>query len=306
MFRRRQIKKTAGECENPFLLTFSDFMASLLAIFILVLIVTLIELKKKEEALKAKEDALSKTQKKLQVTMGELIDSLRDIQGIQDGIAVSLQGVNQRERSLAAMLAGIQNDLKAKGIEVVLAENGTVLRIPEQQLQFALGKYEIPAAHTVQANAIGRVLHQALTKAENLAMLDTVFIEGHTDSVPNSREMGNWGLSTYRAISLWHFWTEKPGELAALKTLRTMPADPAIVAKPLISVSGYADTRSTHGLLEGQTFKNDRSEDRRIDIRFTLVSSEKQSLEGLHENIRQMREKTGLLIKKLKSPDHAE
>ena len=298
MFRRRKITKKAGEGENPFLLTFSDFMASLLAIFILVLIVTLIELEKKKDALRKREDEIS-------IAKEDLLKSLEDIQKVQDSISSSLQGVSQRERALMGMLEGIQKELKERGIEVVLAENGTVLRIPEQQLQFALGKYEIPPAHTGPASVIGQALLQALSKAENQTLLDTVFVEGHTDSVPNSREMGNWGLSTYRAISLWNFWTDKPGELSALKVLRTLPADPKTPAKPLISVSGYADTRSTHGLLDGQSLKNDRPEDRRIDIRFTLVSSEKQSLEGLRENMKQMREKTDVLIRKLKNPGHA-
>ena len=297
MFRRRQIQKKSGEGENPFLLTFSDFMASLLAIFILVLIVTLIELEKKKDDLRRREDEIS-------VAKDDLLKSLEDIQSVQDSIASSLQGVSHRERALAGMLEGIQKELKERGIEVVLAENGTVLRIHEQQLQFALGKYDIPPAQAGPANTIGRALLEALSKSENQTLLDTVFVEGHTDSVPNSREMGNWGLSTYRAISLWNFWTDNPGELSALKALRTAPADPKIAAKPLISVSGYADTRSTHGLLDGQELKDERSEDRRIDIRFTLVSSEKQSLEGLREGMKEMREKTDTLIKKLKTPGH--
>ena len=298
MFRRRQIPKKLGEGENPFLLTFSDFMASLLAIFILVLIVTLIELEKKKDALQQQKDAIT-------VTKGELLKSLEEIQNFQGSIASSLEGVSLRERALSVMLKSIQDNLKERGIEIVLAENGTVLRIPEQQLQFALGKFEIPSAQTGPASAIGQALLQALSKAENRTLLDTVFVEGHTDSVPNSREMGNWGLSTYRAISLWNFWTDKPGELAELKSLRTLPADPKVPAKLLISVSGYADTRSTHGLLDGLVFKNDRSEDRRIDIRFTLVSSEKQSLEGLRDKLKEMSEKTNSLIEKLKTTEHA-
>jgi flagellar motor protein MotB len=311
LFRRRQIPKKSGEGENPFLLTFSDFMASLLAIFILVLIVTLIELERKKDDLRRQEieiaaakESLKRKENEISVAKDDLLKSLESIQTVQDTIASSLQGVSYRERALAGMLEGIQKELKQSGIEVVLAENGTVLRIPEQQLQFALGKYEIPLAHTGPATTIGKALLEALSKPENQTLLDTVFVEGHTDSVPNSREMGNWGLSTYRAISLWNFWTDKPGGLFELKALRTAPADPKIAAKPLISVSGYADTRSTHGLLDGQALKDDRSEDRRIDIRFTLVSSEKQSLEGLRENMKQMRDKTDVLIKKLKSSSH--
>jgi flagellar motor protein MotB len=309
MFRRRQIQKNSGDEENPFLLTFSDFMASLLAIFILVLVVTLIQLKKKENyvppapTVKA-EPPPSPATSSINIPSGDLMDFLTEIKKAQDGIAGALQGVSLRERALSVMLEGVQKDLRERGIEIALAENGTVLRIPEQQLQFALGKYEIPPAHTGPARAIGQVLLNALSKDENRALLDTVFVEGHTDSVPNSREMGNWGLSTYRAISLWNFWTDKPGELSALKALRTAPADLKIAAKPLISVSGYADTRSTHGLLDGQELKKDRSEDRRIDIRFTLVSSEKQSLEGLSENLKQMGEKMDAFILKVNSHGH--
>ena len=296
MFRRRQIPKKLEEGENPFLLTFSDFMASLLAIFILVLIVTLIELKKKKDT--------------VTIAMEELVEALNEIQRVQEKIAIALQSVSLREGSLAGMLRGVQNELTEQGIKVVLAENDTVLRIPEQQLQFALGKYEVPPVHSSSANIIGRALLNALSKPENRALLDTVFVEGHTDSVPNSREMGHWGLSTYRAISLWNFWTEKSGELSGLKTLRTAPADPNVAPKPLISVSGYADTRSTHGLIDGLSLKNERSEDRRIDIRFTLVSSEKQSLEGLQGEIKQMRAKTDDLVSKLldnlKLPGHVQ
>jgi flagellar motor protein MotB len=290
MFRRRQIPKKAGEGENPFLLTFSDFMASLLAIFILVLIVTLIELEKKKEI-------LNKQQTDMTLRKGELKKSLEDIKKIQESIAISLHGVSKREEALSVMLEGIKSDLKTRGVDVILTEEG--FHIPEKQLQFALGKYEIPDAHGAAADAIGQVVLKYLSKPENLALFDTVFVEGHTDSVRNTREMGNWGLSTYRAISLWNYWTEKPGKLAGLKNLRSIPNDRKASPKPLISVSGYADTRSTHGLVNGQILKEDRPEDRRIDIRFTLMSSEKQNLEALQEKMKQVRGKMDALIDKL-------
>jgi len=289
MFSRRAISSQRMEEENPFLLSFSDLMASLLAIFILVLVVTLVELEKRKA--------------ELRFTKQELIQNLESIQQIQDTVVRSLSGVLQRERSLALMLADIRKDLDKRGIELIIAENGTVLRIPEHQLQFALGKYEIPMAYTEAASAIGSALLSALRRPENRSLLDTVFVEGHTDSVPNSREMGNWGLSTYRAISLWNFWTESPGELAELKELQTIPPETGDSPKPLFSVSGYADTRSTHGLPDEQ-LKDDRPEDRRIDIRFTLISSEKKDLEGLHENLKQMQDKTKSLIQKLKVSNH--
>ncbi len=291
MFRRRTISLNAVDNENPFLLSFSDLMGCLLAIFILVLIVMLVELENRRDELR-----LSKQ---------ELIQNLEEIQKVQSSVVRSINDISQREHSLALMLTEIQKELKTQGIEVVIAENGTVLRIPERQLTFDRGKYAIPSSCTGLANRIGDALLQALQNNVNRSMLDTVFIEGHTDSVPNYREMGNWGLSTYRAISLWNYWTEDPGRLVELKSLQTIPQDPSQDPKPLISASGYADTRSTHGPLAGQGLSDDRPEDRRIDIRFTLAASEKKDLEGLRENLKQMSEKTNALIRKLRAVNHA-
>lgn len=296
MFRRRVTSKKTGEGENPFLLTFSDFMASLLAIFILVLIVTLIELKRREKA-------LGEQQASMTFAKDKLIKSLEDIRRVQERIAGAMRGVSQREHSLANMLDGIQKDLEARHITVALDETKTILRIPEKQLQFALGKYEIPETQARQATAIGQALLKALSNPEHLSLLDTVFIEGHTDSVPSS--IGNWQLSTLRAISLWNFWTDKSGTVTELETLRTRPLDTTVPAKPLIAVSGYADTRSTHQPFDAAKLPADRPEDRRIDIRFTLVSSEKQSLEGLDRNVKEMSDKTDALINALKTQSRA-
>lgn len=296
MFARKKRKKEILNEENPFVLSFSDLMAGLLAIFILALIVTMLELQKRKEDLLLEQD-------KIKITLVELVGSLQEIQTIQSNIASALDGVSHRERSLTAMLEGIQKNLRDRGVAVIVAENGSVLRIPEKGLSFALGKYDIPSSSEPNAMAIGQALSQALEQESNRRMLDTVFIEGHTDAVPNSREMGNWGLSTYRAISLWNYWTLKPGELAKLKDFHNIPPDPEQRPRPLVSVSGYAETRSTHPLEIAATLKPDRPEDRRIDIRFTLAASEKKRLGGLQEDLKAMETKTDALILKLRGSD---
>lgn len=297
MFRRRQrpgIRTT--EDENPFLLSFSDLMASLLAIFILALIVMMVQLHKKQQE-------LEEDRQKIKVTLVELLGSLQEIERTQDGIASALTGISLRERSLASILDGVQRDLKERGVEVVVAENGSVLRIPEQALHFSLGKYEMPPEFHGSANAIGQALLMALEREENRTLLDTVFIEGHTDAVRNLREMGNWGLSTYRAISLWQFWTESPGICAALKELKTPARDEHQHERPLISVSGYGPTRPTgvpSPAMPGPgTPAGDNSANRRIDIRFTLAASEKKNLEDVKGQLQEMRDKTRRLVEKL-------
>jgi flagellar motor protein MotB len=301
MFRRVQRPTNArGEEENPFLLSFSDLMASLLAIFILALIVMMVQLHRKKQE-------VEQERQKIKLTLVELLGSLQEIEKTQDGISSALSGISLREQSLAGILEGVQRDLKERGIEVVVAENGSVLRIPEQALHFELGQYDIPLEFQPSVNAIGQALQLALQKDETRALLDTVFIEGHTDAARNTREMGNWGLSTYRAISLWKFWTETPGQCVALRDLKTPPRDASQLGRLLISVSGYAETRptgaATPALLPQKAAEGENSADRRIDIRFTLAAGEKQELQDVKEQLKEMKDKTRNLIEKLKGDE---
>jgi flagellar motor protein MotB len=296
MFRKRPgITRGNGDEENPFLLSFSDLMASLLAIFILALVVMMIQLhlKKKE---------LEEERLKVKLSLIELRDSLNEIQETQNEVVKALDGVGSREKSLEGMLEGIQKDLKERGIEVIVTENGTVIRIPERALTFATNKHEIQEEYRETVDQIGAALLKALRQDSNRKLLDTVFVEGHTDSVPNRRDMGNWGLSTYRAISLWLHWTEAPGNFPELKELKSLPKEDGRPARPLISTSGYADTRPTDPIVPAPAPALDapgNAADRRIDIRFTLASSEKKDLSGLKEKLQKMSAKTNELIDKL-------
>jgi len=289
---REQARK--GEEENPFLLSFSDLMASLLAIFILALVVMMIQLHLQKQE-------LERERENIRVTRDELLERLKDIRETQDSITRAIQGINIREQSLSFLLNKIQEDLAKQGIRVIVAENGSVLRIPEDALHFQLGRFQIHEEFRPAAEAIGMELLSKLSQKQNLEMLDTVFIEGHTDAVPNAQEMGNWGLSTYRAISLWQFWTEEPGNCVGLKNLKTAVVPGADEEKPLISVSGYAETRPT-GVPEpepGQIGNRGNPSDRRIDIRFTLTSSERENLEELEGMVTDLGTKTQDLIERL-------
>ena len=89
MFRRAKAILKPGEAENPFFLSFSDLMAGLLAVFILVLIFTLFQFEKRKD--------------ELRVSKIELSASLKDIQLIQKKIFNSLKGVRARENALAVL-----------------------------------------------------------------------------------------------------------------------------------------------------------------------------------------------------------
>ena len=283
MFRKKPTdSKKVGEEENPFLLSFSDLMASLLAIFILALVVMMIQ--------------LHNDRQKVQISIIKLKESLTEIQQAQNAVASALEGVGLREKSLRGMLEDIQHDLKEQGGEVMVSDTG--LHIQEKGLSFELNRFEIQDRYKPAADLIGAALLRALRDESNRKILDTVFIEGHTDSVPNRREMGNWGLSTYRAISLWLYWTETPGTYAELKSLKSLAQEKE---RPLISISGYADTRPLSWEMEKAKIVSEigNPADRRIDIRFTLASQEKKDLSELQEPFQKMRTETDHLINML-------
>ncbi|MDA7625162.1 OmpA family protein [bacterium] len=272
-------------------------MASLLAIFILALIVMVIQLN-----LKQKE--LEEDRKKIRVTLVQLLESLEGIEQTQEKVTSALDNIDARKDDLSSLLEGVKKDLENRGITILVAENGSVLRIDEQSLNFDLGKYEIPEEYQATVDIIGDVLLNTILKKEHRGLLDTVFIEGHTDNVPNNREMGNWGLSTYRAISLWQHWTEEPGNCFELKNLESANVEEGVSPRPLISVSGYGETRPTNpeapSLPDVKGRAQGRPEDRRIDIRFTIVQSDKENLQGIKVQMEGMRNKTRELINSLR------
>jgi flagellar motor protein MotB len=289
MFARTKRKKIDSPDENPFVLSFSDLMAGLLAIFILALIVTMLELQKRKD--------------ELRMTKEKLVENLREIETIQSKINGAMGGIVQHENLLKGMLQKIQTRLGKREVNVQVAENGTVLRIQETGLTFSKNSYSIEPKFETKAQAIGEELLAELDNESTLQMLDTVFIEGHTDALKKQDEMGNWGLSAYRAISLWNFWTQVSGKLSRLKDLHNIPANAGQRPQPLISVSGYADTRSTHPPEMADSMFSGRAEDRRIDIRFTLAATEKKKLEDLQLNLKAAESKMGALIQNLTESD---
>ncbi len=222
--------------ENPYWISFSDLMSALLVVFILAAVALMIELTEKQK------------------TIEEDIEQLK-----------------AAEQARRDILHEIRFELERRDIEAIIADNDTVLRIPEKTLSFASNSFDLPTDEDSQEKIkiIGEVLHVAVNKyfddeksdLKRYELLDTVFIEGHTDSVPTKRKKGNWGLSTFRAISLWEFWEEK------LEVSPTFNEMENAYGFRLFSVSGYAETRRVNQVEET---KEDRRENRRIDIRFTV------------------------------------
>jgi len=193
----------------------------------------------------------------------------------------AIKEIAKAEQVRKDLLKEIERELNEKNIPVRISDNDTVLRIPDDVLTFKQSKFNIPSDdyHQGIALEIGKVLFTSITKDQRWKFLDTIFIEGHTDKIiyKNKAMKGNWGLSTFRAISVWNFWNDSMPEGAKLDELNNH------LGKNLFSVSGYAATRSTPCTNDDSNIDNleicpdgvltpeaSLRKNRRIDIRFTV------------------------------------
>lgn len=229
--------------DNPYWLSFSDVLSGLLVLFILASLALILEL----------------TETKEQVS-----EALKEIQ--------------QAEKVRFNIIQSVQDELQKEGVLVQVIENHTVLRIPENQLAFKTNSYQLPKDKATQevVKKIGEAIHSAIMKHNGLKYLDTVFIEGHTDSRPTRLNKGNWGLSAFRAISLWEFWNTKILRSPAFNEMKNDSG------QALFSVSGYAATRR---VTDDEKTAEQREQNRRIDIRFTIKKPNSLELELISEKL---------------------
>lgn len=232
--------------ENPYWISFSDIMAGLLIIFILASLILILELLETREQINR-----------------------------------SVAGIVEAERVRGTILREIQEELEQKNILVEISDNESVLRIPDDLLAFETDRYRIPPSQRIQevVYEIGKTVYERIVYEKRWQYLDTIFVEGHTDSRPSYRQMGNWGLSAYRAISVWNYWIENLPKEMRLEDLVNHENE------KLFSVSGYAETRPA---VKRQLTESDYIKNRRIDIRFTIRKPSREDFKSAVKAVEEM------------------
>lgn len=292
MFRKQSnANSTDEESESPWI-SFTDLMSGFLIVILLALAAAIIMLtieraslrQQKEEfeaqlvkanqagdeANQAKADAIAISR--------EFISLFEELRTSQLDIDATVRKMDDYDRARFELLNEIQKGLADKKIRVEVSRTGDVIHISEDNLNFDLGKYDIADRFKPTMQAIGSEVSKRLQSPAG-SIIDTVFVEGHTDNVPNSREMGNWGLSSYRAISLWQFWSSCPVPAGQLPNLKN--AD----QQAMFSVTGYGETRPLKVFPPGSS--EDQRINRRIDLRFNLQTAKKNLLTELSGKVSQ-------------------
>jgi len=212
--------------ENPYWISFSDIMAGLLVIFILAALQLILQLTQQQENVDEK-----------------------------------IKEIEQANKIRSELLAEVKDALEEQGIKVEISDNDTVLRIPSATLAFVSDQSYIPVNQQAVVEKIGIALLGAITTSDRGQFIDTIFVEGHTDSLLSKyKGVGNWLLSSDRAISIWRYWgsLDTTSLLWELRNFRD---------ELMFSVSGYAETRRVE---KDDNTPELRKKNRRIDLRFTM------------------------------------
>jgi flagellar motor protein MotB len=236
--------------ENPYWMSFSDILSGLLILFVLASVVLMVELMEAKEELENKKESFTQELEMLHMA----------------------EGVRKTILHEAADL------LRQRGIQVTVSENETVISIPNDILGFDSAAFNINSQFETTALEIGEVLSMVINKENREQYLDTIFIEGHTDSKRfyGMLGKGNWGLSTFRAISLWELWSNSLPNDLNLAGIKNKDGN------PLFSVSGYAETRR---MVEEELTEEDFDANRRIDIRFTIRRPTSKEYEAVRSRL---------------------
>lgn len=290
MFRKHlQGNSRDGESESPWI-SFTDLMSGFLIVILLALAAAIIMLTLEKaslreqrevfatELVKAKQagDEANRARADAIAISHEFMKLFEELRTNQLDIDATVRKMDDYDRARFELLQAIQQGLAEQQIRVEVSRTGDVIHISEDNLSFDLGQYDIAERFKPAMQAIGSEISTRLQNPEG-SIIDTVFVEGHTDNVPNNRGMGNWGLSSYRAISLWQFWNSCLGPAGQLPTLKN--AD----QQAMFSVTGYGETRPLKFFPLGD--KDDQRVNRRIDLRFNLQTAKKSLLTELSEKV---------------------
>lgn len=189
-------------------------------------------------------------------------------------------GANNARKEL---LSTLKDDLDKRGVQVQVDDRTGVLRLPDELLfpsaRFELSPTGFRKVQTV-ANAIADVLpcySEVRGRGDPLCpperrsdhRLESIFIEGHTDSKPLTGAdvlRDNLDLSALRATRTFKTMMDAQPSLGRLTTPEGVP---------LFGVSGYGERRPNPSA-RGSAEQVDQA-NRRIDLRFVMVTPQSEA-----------------------------
>jgi flagellar motor protein MotB len=279
---------------GDYFVSLTDLMTGVVFIFVILLTAYAVNFRtEKERSAKLSEDKMHATEKarvaeavakeaearaneaaaralEYENNLKEKIGELKLVKGQIDALAKLLR---DREQSRRAMLEELAARLESKGVRVRLDVDNGIIRLPESLL-FRSGEADLRQEGKDALRIVGRQTVSILRKFSETSnfRLESIFIEGHTDSVPihNANFRNNGDLSAARAVRT------SEEILDAAPALRAM-LNPS--GEPMLGISGYGENRP----VAPNTAETGKQLNRRIDIRFIMAYPTAEQFERVQD-----------------------
>jgi chemotaxis protein MotB len=263
----------------------TDMMVGVLFIFILMLMAFALDFRRttdaQETALKVAQEVASK------------------LDPLQSAVREQMALLDKAQQDRRELLQDIRTQLASEGLSVQIDEASGVLRLNEDAVRFAPSHADLVDRNKDNVGKIARVLERVLPKYVSCrgwqtslcsmsegTSLETLFIEGHTDTT--GIDDNNWVLSAERAVNTYRELIAVSPSLRLLRNNRN---------EEVISVSSYSSTRP----IDPRAIHDAWDRNRRIDLRFVMDNDPRRNLEQILHVTDEMREQ----IKRLRAASEA-
>jgi flagellar motor protein MotB len=266
-----------GEGENYFV-SMTDMMVGMLFIFIILLMSFAFLFRQQTDATNETRDSKIRH-------ANEIESKLEDL---EKKITQQIDQVRQATLLRQKLLREIDAQLRRENLVVQVDESNGVLRLTEDTIRFRQNDASLGEAARMNVGKIARVLARVLPayvgcsrvpsggycQNQTNGSVETVFIEGHTDTVGPDEQ--NWLLSAQRAANTYRELTAVARELRQIRNRS---------GQELLSISGYSSTRPIDPANTPAAWDRNR----RIDLRFVMdtdVTAGLEQIQGLLGNMR--------------------
>ena len=275
-------EESSDDSENYFV-SMTDMMVGMLFLFIIMLMMFALNYRRGgDDSIRIKDCLLQVVKENAAISE----DINAKIASVQERVRAPIEALELAADQRLRLLTDIKTQLEAQGIQQVeIEEKNGVLRLSERAIRFDPSKADLDAAARENVSRVAKVLlpvvrQYAACRADALdlcrshtgAGLETLFIEGHTDStgVANlaERDRKNWQLSSDRATTTYRALLTDAPELKDLRNRR---------GEQIVSVSAYSSTRPIASGDEKAAWARNR----RIDIRFVMDAETKFGLDDI-------------------------
>jgi chemotaxis protein MotB len=260
---------TAEEGENYFV-SMTDMMVGVLFIFIIMLMVFALDFRTKTDV---QDNAIDVAR-----------EVARKLEDLQQDVRAQISSMDRSQETRSKLLATLKAQLEADGMDVKIDEANGVLRLTEDAVRFDASQSVLLDRAKINVGRIARVLEKVIPayvacrsfagqnkcRTDVDSSIETVFIEGHTDSTGarGLDDRSNWQLSAERSVNTYREIVTVAPALRSLRNTRN---------EEIISVSGYASTRP----IDPNENREAWAKNRRIDLRFVMEVDSRQRLKQI-------------------------